>query len=308
MDIRQELNSGINEVVSLMNRGSYQDAYTACKKLLLNFPDHLKLNKLRSKIEKIVYKHNVVTVKNDLKLLKPLWKQKKYEELVKKLTGFVEYVPGYTKAEKLLYKAQNLYRKQVAEQQKETLANYIRSIEQAIKTQEYEKAISLSREVLQKIPQHEKCGNLLAKAKNLLIDREIRKNEFLLKSDKFNDIENFLNDIQKVCPGSVRIKNLLKQASRREKITIEFARKDFVYSAYEQILILFQKGKYEKTIEGLREMLEIEPDNLKALELLKKAEKKFSSQLDKEVTTKIRNLQKKFKEERTKYPKEFINL
>ncbi|MBN1494247.1 hypothetical protein JW911_00745 [Candidatus Peregrinibacteria bacterium] len=307
-NIKHELNSVINEIETLIKRGSYQDAYNLCKKILLNFPDHHKLIRLKNKIEKIVYKHNVAAVKKDLITLKPLWKQKKYEELVKKLTAAVQYVPGYKKAKKLLYRAQKAYRNQVSEMQKQTLDNYLRAIEQAIKTQDYEKAISFSREILRKIPQHEKCGSLYLKAKNLLVEQKIKENEKLLNSEKFNDIENFLRELEKICPESVRIKNLLKKAARREKITLEFAKKEFIYGAYDQLLILFQKGKYEKCIEGLREVLEIEPDNLKALEMLKKAEQKFSSQLDKEVTAKIHNLQKKFRLEKKKYPKDFIML
>ena len=213
-----------------------------------------------------------------------------------------------TKAEKDLYKAQKLYKDQLMQQQKDTIANYVRTVEKAIKNEEFEKAVSLCLDVLRKIPQHEKCGMLLARAKNKLVDKKIRENEVILKSDKFDEIEKFLNELLKICPDSIRIKNLLKKVTNREKITVEYAKKDFVYSAYEQILILYQKGKYDKTIDALRELLEVESDNLKALELLKKAERKFSKQLDKDVSGKIKNLQKKFREEKKKYPKDFTRI
>ena len=300
MDIHQELNKGIRQVQSLITANRYQEAYNCVNKLLLNFPDNGKIYKLKSKIEKIVYEHNLITVNKEIKELNPLWKEKRYEELVKRLTNITLYVPGYTKAEKDLYKAQKLYRNQIVQQQKDTLANYIRTIEKAIAEEDFQKAISLCQEVLRKIPQHEKCGMLLAKAKNQLIDKMIRENGVLLKSDKFEEIEKFLNDLLKICPESIRVNNLLNKVSNREKITVEYAKKDFVYSAYEQIFILYQKGKFDKTIDALRELLEVEPDDLKALELLKKAEKKFSSQLNREVKSKIKNLQKKFRDEKKK--------
>jgi tetratricopeptide (TPR) repeat protein len=308
MDINLELHKAIRQIESFFNAGRYKEAYENVNKLLLNFPDNGKLIKLKNQIEKNVYKNNIETVNKELNALKPLWKDKRYDELVIRLTEVVKYVPGYNKAEKQLYDAQNLYRKQIQIQQKDTLANYIRTIEKSINTGDFEKAISLSQEVLRKMPQHEKCGMLLAKAKNLLVDKKIKENQILLNSEKFEEIEGFLNELFKICPDSIRIKNLLNKAVNREKVTVEYAKKDFVFSAYEQIFLIYQKGKYDKTIEALRELLEVEPDNIKALELLKKAEKKFSSQLDREVAIKIKNLQNKFKTDKRKYPKNFIKL
>lgn len=308
MDIHQEFNKSVRQTEALLNAGRYKEAYDSVNKLLLNFPDNGKLIKLKARIEKIVYNNNIETVNRELYGLKQLWRDKRYDELMIRLTEIIKYVPGYGRAEKQLYKAQDLYRRRINEMQRDALANYIRTIEKSIKSGDYEKAISLAQEVLRKIPQHEKCGILLAKAKNLFIDKKIKENQVLLNSDKFEEIEKFLKDLFKLCPESIRIKKLLMKAVSREKVTVEYARKDFVFSAYEQILLLYQKGKYDKTIEALRELLEIEPDNIKALELLKKAENKFAAQLDRQVAEKIKSTRLKYKGEKRRNPKGFIRL
>jgi tetratricopeptide (TPR) repeat protein len=95
---------------------------------------------------------------------------------------------------------------------------------------------------------------------------------------------------------------------KREKITIDMEKKDFAFRSYDHILVLYQKKKYEKTMDALHELLALDPDNTKYLSLLDKAKKDFEKQLNKEIIVKIINLQKKFKTEYKKNQKDFIRI
>jgi hypothetical protein len=306
--VANRLKQEIKNVNKLLHAKRFKEAYTLCNKLLLNFPENGKLLHLQRKIEKIVFEHNAESVKNDLKSLNPLWKEENYAELVKKLKVLESYVPGYRPVENQLLKARKLQQKQLISEQKETLNKYIQKTENDIKEGNFKSAITTAKQILVKIPHHQKAEMLLEKARNLLIDKKIKENQSLLSSNKFKEIELFLRELLKINPNSSKIKSLVNKVAKREQITLEFAQKDFQYKSFENIQVLYQKKKYAKVIEGLHQLLELEPDNLKYLELLKKTEKHFDKQLSKEVISKIGELQKKFKKEKSLKPNEFIRI
>lgn len=306
--MREEIKKEVYKIRQLMNSGNYKEAYSMCNKLLLNFPESSALKNLQQKIEKVVYKKNLKSVKKDLKDLKPLWKDKKYKELVEKLEVLQNYVPGYGPVEKQLDKARKLYNKHARKEVKDYFYNKINEIKELFKKKEFEKAYSTAKKLHNQFKKQSEAKEIFEKSKELYIDYQLQKNKSLLSSDKFDQIESFLKDIQKIKPDSKKIKSLIKKAAKREQISIEYEEKEFVYKSYERILTLYQKKKYEKALKALDELLKVEPDNLKALELRKKASKKFNRNLTKEVIKKIRHLQKKFKKEYIENKKEFIKI
>ncbi|MBU1445925.1 hypothetical protein KKD70_01535 [Patescibacteria group bacterium] len=63
MDLDQEIQK-INQHILA---GQFRSAYTLCNKMLLNFPENRRLQKLQYEIEKTAFKQNVESVKKDLK-------------------------------------------------------------------------------------------------------------------------------------------------------------------------------------------------------------------------------------------------
>lgn len=302
------INEEIRKIRQFMNEGRFKEAYELCNKLLLNIPESGKLKRLQQNIEKIVYKQNVASIQKDLKELKLLWKEKKYGELVDKLKVLQSYVPGYAPVEKQLLKANKLYEKYLKKEQKGSIDSYIKTIEENIKIKKYQEALTLSKRFLMKFPKYPKCVQLLQKARVLLVDQKLKDNEYLLKSEKFEEVEEFLNNLLKIYPESRKVKELLKKVAAREIITVEIARKDFAFRSIDNLIILFQKKKYEKAVEGLKELLLVDPNNMRALNLLKKAEKGFNRQLNREVVVKMKKLSSKLKEERKKNKKDYIKI
>lgn len=299
---------GITQIEALINEGKLKEAYSMCNKLLLNFPESGRLARLQNKIEKTVYEQNLKSVKNDLKSLKPLWKEKKYKDLVEKLSVLQQYVPGYRPVEKELEKAQKFYREQLVTEQKGAVDDFIKHIEKLIEEGNHHDAIVECQKFLGKIPGHEKVILLDKKARDLYVVQQLKENKILLDSKKFKEIEIFLKKLQQVNPQSGKIKSLLDKAAKRETVAIEYERKDFAYQSLEHIYTLVQKQKWEKAVQALEELLKVDPKNMKALELLDKARAKFDKQLTKEVIEKTKQLQQKFKAQRKQTPKEFIRL
>ncbi|MBA4336758.1 hypothetical protein C0416_03215 [bacterium] len=303
-----EKKEGILQVEALINEGNLKEAYSVCNKLLLNFPENGKIRSLQKKIEKTVYEQNLKIVKSELDTLKPLWKEKRYKEIVEKLESLKSYVPGYGPIEKDLFKAKKLYRDQLIEGQKLAVDDYVKNIEKLIAENKFQEAIVESKKFLAKIPGHEKVALLEKKAKDLFVVQKLKENEFLLKSDKFDEIEALLKELIAVNPESGKLKLLLEKASKRQTVALSYEKKDFVFQSFEHIKILAQKKKWEKTIDALIELLKVDPGNMNALELLDKARRKFDRQLTGEVIEKIFELQKKFKAQKLKNPQSFIKL
>lgn len=302
------LNQEIHRIKELVSNQRLKEAYTACNKLLLNFPESGKAHKLQKRIEKIVFKQNVASVKKDLKKIKPLWGQHKYGELVKNLQALQRYVPGYAPVEKQLFQAKKLYNKYHKKEQKDALKQYIKTIGEKMQKEEYEEAITFSKQVLHKIPDNEQAAFLLNKAKRLFVKKKINDNKHFLEGNDFEKIQKFLHGLLEFNPNSNQVNEMLKKARKREKLTLEMDKKEFAFKSYENIMVLYKKKKYDKVVEALHELLAVEPDNLKYLELLSKAKKKFSKQLNREVISKIFNLQEKYKTNRKNHPKEFVRI
>lgn len=306
--MQKEIKEGIYEIKELFAKGEYKNAYNLCNKYLLNFPENSVLKNLQSKIEKTVYEQNIQSVKKDLKKLKPLWKQNKYKELIEKLKKLQSYVPGYSPIEKQLKKALKLYNKHTQNQIKDYYKHQLKEIERLINEKDYENAFFMAKKLYKKFPQQKEITNMLDKTQDLYIDDQLKKNDKLLSSDKFSQIETLLNELLKIDPDSKKIKSLLRKVMKRERISIEFKEKTYIYKSFERIRTLYQKRKYEEALKALDELLKVEPHNLKALELRQKAYKKFKRQLTKEVIEKIIRLQKKFKKEYRHNKKEFIKI
>jgi hypothetical protein len=187
--MNQILIKGIQQIERYIVSNRLKDAYAACGKLLLNFPENGKLHNLKKKIEKLVFKQNLVSVKKDLDLVKPLWNEKKYAEIIQQLKKLQSYVPGYAPVENQLEKAKKLYEKQQIQLQKDTIKNYIKSIGDNMQQKNFEKAIPLAKQLLKKIPTHEQVQYLLEKSIKLLIDQKIHNNQQLLSSNKFGEIQ-----------------------------------------------------------------------------------------------------------------------
>lgn len=299
---------GIKEIEGLILKDQLKEAYDLCNRLLLNFPESVRVQRLQNKIEKIVFKKNLEIVKKDMDALKPLMKEGSYDAVLHKLTEFQRFVPGYAPVEKQIEKVQYLMQKNAYKKQKNTLNEYIAAAQKYMNEANYKEAITTLKRILLKLPDHQLSKTLLAEAKEKYITQLIKDNDFLLKSDKFDEIAEFIKSLKVLNPDSAQIPALIKKLSQKENMARKFEKMDFTYQSFEELETLYQKKKYEPCIKGLKELANVDKDNFKVLELLKSARKKFDKQLTKEIINKIKTLQKKFRKQKQEMPKEFIRL
>lgn len=303
-----EKTQGIEQIKGLILQDKLKEAYDFCNKLLLNFPESYRLSKLQGKIEKLVYKKNVEIVKDDLKELKPLWKDEKYDEILIKLAELQKFAPGYPLLEKEIKRAQQMKLKDKQHMQKDTLTRYMKTAEEHMKKGSYPAAITTLKRVILKLPDYEPAILMLSEARESYIKQQIKDNKVLLKGKEFDKIADFIKHLKTVNSESKEVKELVKKLSKREEMAQKFTKMDYTYKTFEEIQTLYQKRKYEQAIKALKEYVQIDKENLKALELLDKSRKKFDKQLSKEIFSKMKLLQKKFTKQKKEKPKEFIRL
>ncbi|MFC1810826.1 hypothetical protein ACFLZH_04970 [Patescibacteria group bacterium] len=306
--MQNEKAQGLKEIEGLITADKLKEAYDLCNKLLLNYPESVRINRAQGKIEKLVYKKNLEVVKKDMDNLKPLWKEGKYTSIISKLKELQGFVPGYAPIQKQLEKAVKLETKQKYKTQKQTLDDYMNAAKKYLNEKNYKEAITTLKRILMKLPENEEAQKMLKESRTLYIDQQIQENGFLLKSNKFDEIAQFIKHLKHVDPDSNKITQLINKLSKKEEIARKFQKMDFTYQSFEELTTLYQKQKYQAAIKGLEELVKIEKDNFKALEMLKSARKKFDKQLIKEVITKIKLLQTKFRKQKKQMPKEFIRL
>jgi hypothetical protein len=86
------LKGAYDKIKTLMEEERWQEAHRACIELLRFDPDNIKTIRLKNKIEKNVKNINVKAIEDDLESLKPLWKEKKYKEILEHLKGLEPYI------------------------------------------------------------------------------------------------------------------------------------------------------------------------------------------------------------------------
>ncbi|MFC1647544.1 hypothetical protein ACFL10_00950, partial [Patescibacteria group bacterium] len=176
--MQNEKAQGLKEIEGLITADKLKEAYDLCNKLLLNYPESVRINRAQGKIEKLVYKKNLEVVKKDMDNLKPLWKEGKYTSIISKLKELQGFVPGYAPIQKQLEKAVKLETKQKYKTQKQTLDDYMNAAKKYLNEKNYKEAITTLKRILMKLPENEEAQKMLKESRTLYIDQQIQENGF----------------------------------------------------------------------------------------------------------------------------------
>src|SRR5512145_859231 len=122
-EAKKIINDAMDRISALMAMEKWKEAHRACLEILRFDPENLKVIRIKNKIEKIVRKINVKTLKDDVAKLEPLWKEKNYEALVENLKRLEPFAADYPKIRKQYILAQKKYHAQLLDRQE----NYVMS-------------------------------------------------------------------------------------------------------------------------------------------------------------------------------------
>lgn len=302
------LNEAVNQIKDLMKKEKWSDAHRACLEILRFDSDNLKVIRLKGTIERKVKKINIKAIKEDLKNIDPLWKEKKYSELLEHLKALAPYQNDYYPLKRFIKKVEMEYLNQTREQTKEAnSADYAR-INELLKDHKYQEAIRIAQKLRVLKFNESKVKQLIGKIKYEWINYELHTNKPLLDSEKFEDILLTLQKIKQIDAGSSAITKLINNTNKKYKQFKIMEKKDFIYQGLEKTKTLLQLKKFEKAMIASREILDIDPSNKKANYMHILAKRKFSKSMDNELNTQMKAVHTQNRKDYKKDKSQFVKI
>lgn len=302
------LKDAIKKIKQLIAEEKWLDAHRACIEILRFDPDNIKIIRLKNVIEKNVKKINVRAIKQDLKKLQPLWDQKKYEELLEHLKDLEPYIADYPPLKKFILKAQAAYKKSIEKEQKAYVEKELEKIKKLIEQKKYQEAIRNAEKLrIQKFNEDE-VKAWIKKIREYWVENDLKQHETLLNSDKYEDIQIFLQKLKKIDPSNDKLDKMINDAKKKAKNLQIERKRDFIFIGLEKTRTMIQLKKFSKAVEAAREILNIDPDNVSAKRLFAKASRKEAKQIDKDVISLMKRNNKELKKQYKTDKKNFIRL
>ncbi len=295
------------KIISLINEEKYQKAYDICKESLEDFAYNKKLNKLKRKIEKIVSEKNQKYIKKQLKEVKKLKKQNNFIKILNILDELLKLSPNNKKLKNLYLKAEENYKKELIESEKNFLKKQKIRLEKIL-NENHNLLITELFELEKNNINNIKVKKITDYFREKLITIKIKNSSNLLKSEKYYVIENLIKELKEIKKDSIQIKELEKEINKQQfGIQVE-EKKEFLYANEKNLETLMKLKKYSKASQLAKEILTIDKNNKKIKKTLNKAEKKsFKENKNKVINHIYENLEelkKAYKENK----KQFIKI
>lgn len=259
------------QVKQLITEEKWQDAYKLCNEIITLDPENVTFIRLRNKVEKEVKKNNQRSIDTEIAKLEPLLKEKNYEAYLKQIAPLQSYTEDFPIIKEKILVAKKLLDIDFHNRQEKAFQEEITSINNQADSLNFNEAIQRI-EQLKKLNIHfeqlETLGNSLKKK---WLEYELKQNEGLLKSLKFEDIIIFLLKLKKIDPENSRINSLIESTKHSYKLYKIDNKKDFIFKTIEEIKTLYIKKDYEKVLILCERILEIDEKNPIALAYQTKA-------------------------------------
>lgn len=307
MSLSPFLEQKIHKINVLILEDRFNEAYKILQDLLLQFPENIELLKLQQKIEFTAKEKNEKMVENRLRELKPLWHKEEYSTILRKLKDLKKYSPNNSKINKNYKKAQELYKNQIEESQKEFHQNQKQELDDLLNNNPDQLIAELF------YLERNNIGNLeiqkLAKNyKNKLIDKKIKEQKDLLRSNKFEVINSFIEQLKRIDETNPQIPQLIKQLQQNKHNHQLEEKRDFVFNGIKHLKTLIKLKKYSKAVKTGEEIINLSPKNKTIEKLLKKAEKLLYLQTRELTISSMINSEAERKADFQKNPQNYIKI
>jgi len=307
-EARQILKDAMDRINALIMQEKWLEAHRACLEILRFDPENIKIIRLKNKIEKNVKKVNQKAIQQDLDNLKPLWDEKRYEELLKQLKKLEPYKVDYPPLENIILKAQGLYKAQFGEQQKEYIQQEMAEIKKLNSAGNHQEAIRRAEKLRTLALNEAEIKKLITEIRLRWVDSEISNNKSLLDSERFEDILIFCQGLYRIDSKSAKVKKLIEDKKKQYQNYKIQQKRDIIYKAIERIKTLYQLKKYTACMDTAQEIIDIDASNKEALTYFKKAKKRAEKLRDKELYKQMKALSKQEKQEYKKNKKAYIKI
>jgi len=282
-EAKKLIKDALNRINALMAMEKWKEAHRACLEILRFDPENIKVIRIKNRIEKIVRKINIKTLKADVAGLDHLWKEEDYASLVDNLKRLEPYAIDYPRIRNLYILAQKKYNEQLLDQQKEYLQQEFERLEKLAADNKYEEAVKLGEKLRTYRLNEEKIKSRLKTIRKNWIEYELARNKGLLESEKYEDILLFYHGLLHIDSKHEEIKKLIEKTKKTYQIYKIQQKKDFIYKQLEKIKTLYQMNRFEQVMTLAEELLDIDPLNKNTRYYYKKAKHKAEKLAEREI-------------------------
>jgi len=259
------------QVKKCITEENWTEAYQICNKILSYDPENTTFIRYRNRIEKEVKNINLKALRYEIQQLDHYLKEENYEQYLKEIAPLQIYVTDYPEIGDRIVSAKKLLDKQFATRRNQAF----KEIEDEIKAKgdKLDYLMTLQKlDNLYKMDIRKKDVLALAKTvKGNYIRQQLKINEGLIQSNRFEDIIIFLLKLKRIDADNPQVNSVIdKIKNEYQRYKIE-TKKDFIFKTLEEIKTLYITKKYELCLQLCERVLEIDPTNPVARQTYDKA-------------------------------------
>lgn len=308
VDVEQYIKDGLKIVKTLISQGDLPSALRACQELLKVNPYHRKVQKYLKEIEERIVEQNKKKVEADIDSTMHLWKEERFDDLMKIYTRLYQYAPHNTRLQKLIVKLNET----LSEQQKNVRASVVHEslakIGAFVNEQKFGDAIGTANELLRVDPLNSEAAAYLKKAKAGLIEQKLKDNRRIIDSADFERQLEFFGSLLAIDPEYKEVKRLALRARSHLAEQKLIAEKIHLNESVARMKELFNKAEYEMVLQSCEEIERLDPGNFTAQVFRKKAKRTMKAEIDVLAVKWLKEKGKEMEEEYMKNPKGFVRI
>jgi len=258
----------------LLSQGKLEEAFEKCQLALQKFPNEKSLLKIKRDIETQITYKNEKEIKTNIKTAKTLFGQGEIEQALRLTKDTFSLAPSNEKLKGLYRKFQEAYKEKLEETEENFIKKQYESLKNLIDEGDYPQFIQATDRLESENQANKNIQKLLKDVRTILIEKEIKNRKDLLNSEKFEDIENFIQGLEKIDANSETIRQLKNYVKRRKMGSQIEDVEEFIYTGESNLNTLMKLGKYEEAILVCEEILQTNPENSAVVAIFRKAKRK----------------------------------
>lgn len=299
---------GIKIVKNLISKEDFLTALKTCQELLRINPYNKKAQSLMQDIEGRIVEENIKKVDKDIDTTMPLWREGKFEELMRIYSKLYQYAPNYRRLHKLMEKLNDKFSAQQKQQRNDFIARALAAIRGLIKEKHYGDAIQASNELIDYAPLNEDAKLCLLETKKALVEQKLSENARITESADFERTLEFYESLLSIDPTNEKIKNLAAQAKTHLLGKNILAAQITLNESIARMKGLFDKADYEKVLQACEEIDRLDPGNITAQIFRKKAKNTMRSEANTLIVKKLQDAWAALEPEYRKNPSGFVRV
>lgn len=287
----------IKRIESLIAGSNFEKANNLCLEVLEKDPDDSDMLRLVNLIEQKVQEENEKHLDQVLADLQPLWQEEKYLEIIQKLNEVKKYSKEYPPLIAAISKAESKYRGLLEKREEADLGQIKKELEQLFVEKDLDKVIERCLEIDGSSLKNKALQDLSKAMKINVIDVQLEEKKDFLRSDKYDEILNFLGNLKNISPGYEKLLNLIEEIRLRKINNVSAEREEVSFQAVDHVKDLLRLEKYEEAYLAAQELVVFNPNSKLAQGLLQQADVKFNALLHDQTAQQIKDSLPKLKED-----------